>query len=341
MISRDLRAAAALVSVTVLALALWQVSFVLLLVFFAVLIAVGLRHPAQALAGWTGMPVNLALALVVLLIVAALGGFAMMQGMRILTQFEELWTRIPEAVTGLEERLRDSRMGGMLVRRMEGSGEGGGMNVMGAIGGTLVTLGGAGANIVVVLTLSIFLATKPEFYRRGMVKLVPPQHRPRADQICHDIGRGLWYWLLGQLVDMLAVAALVFLGLWLLGVPLPLTLALIAGLLNFVPFVGPIISVVPAILVALSEGMGTVVWVGLLYLTVQQIEGNVIMPLVQQRTTAIPPALTIVAVALFGVLFGLIGVLLATPLLLVAMILVQKLWVEDTLGDREDAQPED
>ena len=112
-----------------------------------------------------------------------------------------------------------------------------------------------------------------------------------------------------------------------------MALGLIAGLLEFVPYVGPIVTAVPTMAVAAAEEPTKALWVAGLFLLIQQIEGNLIMPLVQQRTVDLPPVLTIFAVVAFATLFGVLGLLFATPLAVVCFVLVKKLWVRDTLDE--------
>ncbi|HET9199563.1 MAG TPA: AI-2E family transporter, partial [Dehalococcoidia bacterium] len=115
--------------------------------------------------------------------------------------------------------------------------------------------------------------------------------------------------------------------------PAALALALLAGLAQFVPLIGPIVAAVPALLIALSEGWQIVLWTLMLYVAIQQVESNVITPLVQRQAVSLPPAVTLFAVVAFGLLFGPLGLLVAPPLAVVALVAVKKLWVRETLGE--------
>jgi predicted PurR-regulated permease PerM len=325
--------ALAFAAVAVLVLAAWQLAFVLLLCFVGVLLAILVRRPAEALAERARLPVGWSLAAVILLGLGLLAGFLWSAGPRILEQLEELWTRLPAAFEAVRGALQERDWGRALLdglRREED--EGPRWNLLGTLGGTVSVAIGVLANVFIVLSVGAFLAADPALYRRGALLLVPPRHRGRAAGILDALGDGLWKWMLGQLFDMLVVAVLVTLGLWLLGVPLPLALGLVAGLLNVVPYLGPFLGAAPAVLIAFTQGIDTALWTALLFVAVQQFEGNVVMPLVQKRATALPPALTIAAVTAFGVLFGLIGVFVAAPLLLVLMISTRMVWVEGVLG---------
>jgi predicted PurR-regulated permease PerM len=122
-------------------------------------------------------------------------------------------------------------------------------------------------------------------------------------------------------------------------VPSALALGLFAGLAEFVPIVGPIVSAVPALIIALSRSYELALWVLLMFVVLQQIEGNLIQPLIQRRMVSLPPALTLFAVVVFGLLFGAIGVLLATPLTVTGFVLVRQLYIADALGDDLERAP--
>ena len=171
------------------------------------------------------------------------------------------------------------------------------------------------ANLVVILFVGLYLALDPQRYIHGLLLLVPSNQRGQAKDLLYSIAATLRRWTLGRMLLMLANAILTSTGLWLLDVPFALTLGLIAGLLNFVPNLGPIIASVPAILVGLLESPTQAIYVAILYLAVQAVDGYIFTPLVQQQTVNVPPAMTIAAQLLMGVLLGAWGLLLATPLL--------------------------
>jgi predicted PurR-regulated permease PerM len=323
-----------------LVLVAWQLAYVLLLAFGGLLLAVFLRHMAVALARHPPLPTGGALAVVVLGLAAAAILLVVLVGPRILAQLELLWQSLPAALDQVEQTLRQREWGRFLLERVSDGGERPRWNILGAIGGTVSTVVAVVSNVMVLLTVAIFLAIDPDLYRRGLVRLVPLDKRVRALEVLDALGDALWRWLLGQFAAMLVVALFTAAGLWLIGIPLALALGLIAGLVNFIPYLGPFISAAPAVLIAFAQSPTDALYTVLLFVLIQQVEGNILMPVIQKRATSLPPVLTILAVVGFGVLFGTLGVLFATPLLLVAIVLVRMLYVEDMLGDREVARSE-
>ena len=143
--------------------------------------------------------------------------------------------------------------------------------------------------------------------------------------------RTLKSWLAAQLISMTVVGVLTGIGLLLIGMPLAFILGIIAGLLAFIPNIGPVLAVAPALLLAFGEGPSMLLWVAAVYLSVQTLESYVITPLVQQERVDLSPALVIAAQLLFGVLFGLLGLALAMPLVAVGRMLIKELYVHDYL----------
>jgi predicted PurR-regulated permease PerM len=170
-------------------------------------------------------------------------------------------------------------------------------------------------------------------YVRGTIRLVPPDYRLRAGEILGALGYTLKWWLIGQGVTMLVVAVATWLGLWALGVPLAFVLGVIAGLFNFIPNFGPLFSAVPATLLALTVSPERAIAVIILFIVLQNLEGNVLTPLIQRKAVDLPPALGIIAQILLGILVGPVGLILAWPLCAAVVLAVKMLYVEDTLGD--------
>jgi predicted PurR-regulated permease PerM len=173
----------------------------------------------------------------------------------------------------------------------------------------------------------MFFAVSPATYRNGIILLIPQKGKHSAKELINSIGTELTKWIKGKLFAMLVVFIMTVAGLLILGVPMPLALALLAGLLNFVPNFGPVIAMVPAILVSLPLGNTTTLLVAGLYIMVQVIESNFITPLVQQKLVKIPPALIITGQVVMGILTGMLGLLLATPIIIILMKTVQKLYI--------------
>ncbi len=168
--------------------------------------------------------------------------------------------------------------------------------------------------------------------------MFPLDKRTRVRQILVAVGDTLSWWLVGKVGSMLFIGVLTWIGLSILGVPLALTLGLIAGLLSFVPNFGPILSALPAILLAFVPPGSpmTALYVLLLFVGVQLLESNLVTPMIERRTVEIPPALTIVFQLALAVLVGGLGLVLATPLLAVLIVVIQMVYVEDILGDKQE-----
>ncbi|WP_338530512.1 AI-2E family transporter [Nitratireductor thuwali] len=321
-------------AVIVGALLLWQLSNVLLLFFGAIVVAVILRSGAKALEDNTPVKAPWSLILSILAIAALMGGFFFLLGTQIASEASSLVQRLPEMIASLGERIGvDDLYERLTERATQFAGRG---DVASEVAGYTSVLVGALTNFVLVLVAGIYLAARPRQYRRGILKLVPPRLRDNTSDTFENAGRALRLWLLGQLVSMAIVGALITLGLYLIGMPSALALGLLAGLSEFVPIVGPILSAVPALLLALSEGGNMIFWVIGLYVAVQQIESNVVMPLVQRETVDLPPVLTLFALLAFGVLFGPLGVLLGTPLTVILYVVVNQLYLRDTLQEDVD-----
>lgn len=307
----------------------WQLREMLMLVFGGVLVAVVLRMIARPIHARFGIREGWALAAAVLLVFGILGIAIWLFGAEIAKQTSNLAELIPNAWASLQGRLEQWGLGGQVERLMQGGASSG---VLSNVSGLVMSVGGGLTDLLLVIFGGIYIAAQPGLYRKGLLKMVPSAKRPLVAETLDDSGRALQLWLKGRLVSMSFVAVLTWVGLTIIGVPSALPLALLAGLLEFIPFIGPILSAVPAILLALASSPSTALWVALLFLIIQQLEGNVIEPLVQQRAVELPPALLLFAIVAATLVFGTIGILLGAPLLVVVYVMVKRLWVREALG---------
>lgn len=337
---RVLAAVGITATVALLLLLLWYAVDVLLLAFAGILLAIFLRALSVWLSGRTPLSGGWSLAVVILALVSVLGAGAWLLAPDVAEQVDQLSESVPRSAQQLGQRIERYAWGRQLLAQVPTTGEllSDKSNVLARVTGVFSTTFGLIAGVVIVLFVGLYLAADPQLYAGGLVRLVPANKRGRAREVLSEVGQTLRWWLLGQIVAMTIVGALSALGLWLLGVPLALTLGLLAALLTFIPNIGPVIAVVPAALLALTQSPTRALYVLLLYLAIQTVESYLITPLMQQRTVRLPPALTIIAQVILGVMLGALGLLLATPLTAAALVLVKKLYVEDTLGDPVSTQ---
>lgn len=303
---------------------------VLLILFGGILLAILLRGTADLIAEHSQLTKKVSLAIVLAAFFVVVAGGVWLLATEIASQFDELGASLTNLWRELNEQLQGEAWGRQILALVERASSEGGDS--GASQAFSTTLGGV-VNFAVVLFIGVYIAVNPGWYRRGMTRLVAPARRPRAREILDAIGHTLRWWLFGRAVGMTIVGVATGFGLWLLGVPFAVGLGVLAGALDFVPFAGPILAAAPGVLVALSDGTTQVLYVLLLYFAIQLLEGYVLTPLIEQRSVHLPPALTIGAQVLLGVLVGPVGVAVATPLTAVIVVLIEKLYVEDVLEE--------
>ncbi len=189
-----------------------------------------------------------------------------------------------------------------------------------------------------IFFVGLYAAYEPDLYRNGLIKLVPIDRRDRTKEVLNEMRSALGRWLVGRFFSMAIVGIATGIAMWLLGIPLPMSLGVLAALLTFIPNFGPLLAAVPQMLLAVNGGTQTVLYVVLFNVILQTVESYLITPLVQRHEVSLPPILTIAAQLVMGVLVGIIGVMMAAPLVVVAMVLVQMLYVQDRLGDKQSGQ---
>ncbi|MGG5889864.1 AI-2E family transporter [Falsiroseomonas sp. HC035] len=343
-------------AVILLLLLLWQVREALLLTFAGVLVAVLLLAVAKPVEARIGLSRTLSLLAVGLALAALLGLAGVLVGSEVTTQVAQLWEQLPRAIGAFEHRFDvDIPPLGEAARQAggEGGGEAGGRadggffdaSVLRTLAGHAATAGTMIVNALSALVIAavggFFLAMDPAMYRKGVVMLVPVEQQGRVEDALLATGNALRMWLGAQMVSMCIVGTLAGLGTWLIGLPSPLALGLFAGLVGFVPLLGAVAGAVPPLLLALAAGGDALLWTAVLFLAIQQLESNMILPLVEKHMVSMPPALMLFAVVAVGLLFGLPGVILAAPITVVAYVLVKQLYVRETLGQQTEVPGED
>jgi predicted PurR-regulated permease PerM len=307
------------------ALFAWKISPVLMLFFAGVVLATAVRAGSVPLSRRFGLSETISAAVVFVLLIALLvtGGYFF--GKQIVEQAQELWQALSDAWAKTREFLESTPIGAFLLENVASAQDPEAMAKV--VKGTATVFGGI-ADLVLVLFLAMYLAVDPTTYRNGFLLLLPRSVRDDVGDALDASGVALRKWLVGQLGAMVMVGVLTGLGLWMVGVPLALPLGILSGLLDFVPFIGPLLAAIPGILIAFSESPQVALYAALVYLTVQFVEGNLVLPLAEKWAVSLPPALTLLGIVAFGLVFGLLGVLFAMPLTVVTVVMVNKLYVD-------------
>ncbi|MFC4254332.1 AI-2E family transporter [Altererythrobacter xixiisoli] len=326
-------ATAAVVVVAIVGLALLAVELTrfFMLVFAAVVLAAIFDAIASWLCRISGMRRSIALLLSVIGIILVFVAAFTLFGSQMANEIDTIRETVPQALRSVEGFLE--RYGwGDKVRDLAQVGSDDMSRLVTQAGGYALAAGSGMADFLLVLVGAIFLAGDPATYRRGLLFLIPAKAEDTAALALDDASNGLRGWMIGQAVSSLVVAALTWAGLALLGVPASGGLGLIAGLLDVIPMVGPVIAGVPAVLLAFTVSPMTALWTLVLFLVIQQLQGNFLQPMIQKHAVDVPPAVLLFAVFAAGLMFGFLGVLLSGPLTVVFYVMVQRIYVRTILG---------
>jgi predicted PurR-regulated permease PerM len=306
----------AISAVTLATFLIWIGRVIFLLLFASAIGAVLLTTVADWVHTRFKVKQNLALAVFLLVTLAVAGALIWSQGPNIVQQFADLEADLPVAAHSLLTQLQSHQWGQWLLRQSPGSEQvsNGFSFALTRIGGIVVSSATILAGLVIVFSLSIYFSAEPGLYYNGIRRAVPEDYREKLDACAASVAQILRWWVLAKLISMTMVGALISIGLWIVGVPLAGTLGIIAAVMTFIPNVGPLISVIPAALLALAISPTKGLLALLVFAIVFTLEGYILTPLLERNIVRLPPALTLTMQLLLAAVAGPVGVALAAPL---------------------------
>lgn len=320
----------------------WYVIDILLLSFAAILFAIFIRTFSDLFKSWKYMPDSVAVTLALsilgvisLAIIALIAPVVVDQVDQIIRKVPSAWEKLKGDVLyywdldSLASLYKEVNLQELFPQ---------GKNIVIQAASLFSTTFGFLGSSIVFLFLGIFFAYDPEVYMRGFVRLFPKDKHLKVYENLDAVGDILRWWLLGKLLSMAIIGMMTSLGLFALGIPLSFTLGLLAALFTFIPNFGPILAAIPAILIAVTQGPMQAVYVIILYCVIQGIEGNIITPIIQNRTMSLPPATTIIAQLMMAVLTGFLGLILATPLLAALSVLIDRIYVDELVSQEASTE---
>ena len=329
--ARFIRRVVLLLVILAVAAAIVRAGNLLILAFGAMLGAIVIHAVAELGRDHLRLPRKPALIAAVFTVLAVLGFLGWLFGVAFRDQVNLLVTALPGLLDQLAAWLSRSAVGAKLVDAVRAAF--GGSRIAQDAGGLVQGAGEIVLNALLVLIGSLFFAADPKVYERGFLYLIPPRHRPAMEDALFDVGGTLRLWLKAQLIQMTAMGVLVGVGLWLSGVPSPVALGLLTGLSEFVPYLGPIAAMLPALGLAATAGTTPMLWALATFAIVRLIQTNFVTPFVTARVVAIPPAVSMFAIIGIGYVFGIFGLFFSGGLLVVIFTLVRSLYLREVLGE--------
>ena len=329
-----------LIALAIAVYILWQIKQVLLLAFAAVVFATVINRLVRLLQKWQ---IKRGWAITIAVITILLIGFDLFALVipAFLDQIQELVVLLPKGIeqlrnwaSGLQNLFPERFLSGlenldeMITSQLQKWADGLIDNFFSLFSGTL----NVALNTLLVIVVTIMLLANPQPYRQIFLLLFPAFYRSRVNEILDECEINLSGWAIGTLFNMTVISVLSGIGLLIFGVRLPLANALLAGLLTFIPNLGPTLSVIPPMVLALIDAPWKAIAVIILYIVIQQVEGTILTPLVMQKQVSLLPAITILSQVAFAAFFGIFGLFLALPIIVVAMVWLKKILIEDFLN---------
>lgn len=306
-------------------------------VLAGILIAIFLSTVAGAIARHSPIPYGAALAALVLGGIGALLCAILYLGPQLVEQLSGLAQQLPRALHDVSEHARawTAQRFGIAI---DGFQHADGQSLIAGARGVVTALGAIAAGVIVAVFIGLYGAISPRAYVEAALKLVPPEKRGRAEEIFGEIGKRLGRWMIGRVASMTIVGVASAIALAALKVPLALSLGLLAGTFTFIEYIGAIASAIPPMVLALADEPIKAVWVLVLFTAIHVVDGYLLTPFIVRTAVRFSPAFTISAQALFGALFGVIGLTFASPFVIVCATIIEMLYVEDTIGQRQPAE---
>jgi len=310
-----------------------------ILVFAGIFFSVLLNFSSNWIVSKTPLKYGLALFFVLLFITGISYLIVVLIGTSMVEQIQEMAETLPRSLQNLKEQISKTSIGQTLFNELP--------NDLGTllesrdkvmskmVGGFSTTLG-AIANFFIIIVTGIFLASSPGIYTKGFVRLFPINFRSRLREVMDKTQNSLSRWMMAKLISMLVVGVFTAIGLVALGMPMPYALALIAALFSFIPNIGPYLALAPAVLIALMQDGNMFLYVLILYFGIQIVESYLITPMIEKKMVQLPPALTLFWMVLLGLLTGILGLIMATPILAALMVIIKELYVKDYLEAKKE-----
>ncbi|MGA9601641.1 MAG: AI-2E family transporter [Methylocystis sp.] len=320
--------AAIVIALALTPILVWLLFDAILIIIGAILFALLLDVVAQPFR-FLRLPRGVALILSGILIASVLGGAGYLFGRGALSEMQEVMLRAEQAEKEFVQAMQQSELGRTLLAHVQGDN----LPLSHFFSQLFRVSVSFVLGVLVAIFSGIFLAAQPWLYRQALLTFFPVKLRGRANETLDCISRALRLWLLGLLLETLIVGVLAGFAVWRIGVPSPLALGVISGAAEFVPYVGPILAIVPSVLVAATVNVRAMAWTFGAYILIHQIEGNLIMPIIQRQLIHIPPAFMLFSIVSLGLLFGPAGTIFAAPITVVFFVIVTTLYTHDTLDE--------
>jgi predicted PurR-regulated permease PerM len=306
---------------------LFQILFnVLLLVLAGALIALYFYAVAGLLKRKFHCSSKAAIILSIIINILLVAGIIWFVGATIQVQISELSQTLPSTIQTVKEYIGSNSIGKSLLQQFNATGDS--TKTLDILNRFFSSSFGVLSDLYIILLLAIFFIASPTVYKNGMVKLLPSKAKEKGTKIIGKINSILKGWLKVQLIGMAFIGIATAIGLTIIGIPMVLTLALLAAIFNFIPNFGMLLALVPAVLIGLTHGIGTALIIVCIYTFIQFIQNAIQQPLIQAKMINIPPALSITSQIALGLLVGFWGILLATPVLIILIVIVEELYIK-------------